>query len=93
MNTKLIFLHVPKVAGSAFRRVVERNYPNEYYWWELSEEQEYLDDYRVIGGHKPFQYYSDFPYNRLHLAMVKSVIWKVRIILKRLMSTNNTIVI
>lgn len=77
MNTQLIFLHIPKTAGTAFRNVVEKNYPYDHYWWGLSEEQEYLDDYGVIGGHKPYQYYSGFLSNKLYLGIVREPVSRI----------------
>lgn len=55
-NEKLIFLHIPKVAGTSIRETVFRNSEKKYFWHSTENRLHdcsltYLSNVDIIGGH------------------------------------------
>jgi len=63
MSHKLVFLHVPKTAGTAHRLLLFSNYGKSSVFWYMidSNADKYIEaetnGYKIIGGHRPFQFY------------------------------------
>jgi len=59
----LVYLHIPKVAGTSHRQYLEQVYGEEaMFWYGLDSEaakfsQRELDSARIVGGHRPLKFY------------------------------------
>jgi len=59
MHSQIIYLHIPKTAGTSFRLLMIKNYPEDRLWWNVDDFSGNLNDYKFIGGHRPYDFYTE----------------------------------
>ena len=76
MASNLIYLHIPKTAGTAFRELLNDNYSAaETYWHGLSKDRDReISTYKIIGGHEPYSFYKKFDSRKLFVVAVRDPI-------------------
>jgi hypothetical protein len=85
MKPKLIFLHIPKAAGTSFRAMVwDLSEPEERFWYGMDTNpnvtdysEDILEGKRFIGGHKGIKFYPADTQN-LYCSLLRDPVARVK---------------